>query len=410
VCGAWTDVLYVDGQLVESLVKSDCEWAYKAMPAINQGPTMVRGGRHELRVQADLYRDVAWDHSFPPGALSRQFVWSPMALSKSYGVTSFSPPPPPGTFAQPNGDGSRLDRTNEWAWVVSTRALDAGADANLVVYDDPWQGGSTGFSQERARSTRGAGEVDFVAGSASPGPTSFFPAVFKGAGTSAGYQLKWSDAEDHRGGWGSTWYGQTLGSNYAGVYELYMEAGSPLSIDLTRIGGTDDLALAIFPPTPGGVWSRDQALAVSTPYLGEEYDALRFTPTETGWHPLVVFRMEVETVGAAANFVLRVEPNAVIGTPQVRPPLFFSGPAPNPAIRDARFTFGLPDPGTVRIAVLDAQGREVRTLASRREEAGVHGATWDLRDAEGARVRPGLYWARFEAAGTRMVRRIAVLR
>ena len=46
--------------------------------------------------------------------------------------------------------------------------------------------------------------------------------------------------------------------------------------------------------------------------------------------------------------------------------------APNPAARRAEVTYRLPLPGPVRLAVFDARGREVRTVASGDARAGEH--------------------------------------
>ena len=50
----------------------------------------------------------------------------------------------------------------------------------------------------------------------------------------------------------------------------------------------------------------------------------------------------------------------------------------------------------------------MRSLASGALPAGEHAATWDLRDAGGRIVGAGLYFARLEAGGRTLTRRIAV--
>jgi hypothetical protein len=90
--------------------------------------------------------------------------------------------------------------------------------------------------------------------------------------------------------------------------------------------------------------------------------------------------------------------------------LAFGRPSPDPALERTRFTYALPHAGRVRILVFDLAGRLVRRLVDGAETAGVHGRDWDLADDRGARVRTGMYFARFEAAGVRMERRVLVAR
>lgn len=78
------------------------------------------------------------------------------------------------------------------------------------------------------------------------------------------------------------------------------------------------------------------------------------------------------------------------------------GSSPNPAQRSARIAFALPaaDAGTATLRVYDSMGRAVRTLGST-FASGRNEVTWDLRAEAGARVAPGVYFARLSLAGKR---------
>jgi hypothetical protein len=90
--------------------------------------------------------------------------------------------------------------------------------------------------------------------------------------------------------------------------------------------------------------------------------------------------------------------------------LSFASPSPNPAGARTTLRYALPRAGTVRLAVYDAAGRLVRELASGAREPGEYAESWDLRDTNGRTVSAGLYFARFEAQGRTLVRRVAVTR
>ncbi len=62
--------------------------------------------------------------------------------------------------------------------------------------------------------------------------------------------------------------------------------------------------------------------------------------------------------------------------------------------------------GTPRGQVFDVTGREIRTLqpaSVTNGSASVHEVTWDLRNADGWTVRPGLYWVRMGSEATQVV-------
>ncbi len=90
--------------------------------------------------------------------------------------------------------------------------------------------------------------------------------------------------------------------------------------------------------------------------------------------------------------------------------LFFAPAAPNPARGPVRFAFALATGALVRLEVLDAQGRRVRTLADGAWAAGAASIAWDLADDGGRRVAPGLYLARLHVGGVSGTRRVIVVR
>jgi flagellar hook assembly protein FlgD len=83
--------------------------------------------------------------------------------------------------------------------------------------------------------------------------------------------------------------------------------------------------------------------------------------------------------------------------------------APNPSAGAARLTFTLPQAGPVRLRLFDLGGREVRALVEGAREAGTHTVAWDGRDARGNRVAAGVYFARLEAGGETLARRLVRL-
>ncbi|HYE94951.1 MAG TPA: T9SS type A sorting domain-containing protein [Rubricoccaceae bacterium] len=79
--------------------------------------------------------------------------------------------------------------------------------------------------------------------------------------------------------------------------------------------------------------------------------------------------------------------------------------SPNPVRGAASVVFVLVEPGTVRIALYDALGREVAALLSGEQAAGRHGVTFD-----GTGIPPGVYFVRVAAAGAVVARPLTLFR
>lgn len=72
---------------------------------------------------------------------------------------------------------------------------------------------------------------------------------------------------------------------------------------------------------------------------------------------------------------------------------------PNPFNPQTEISFGLPEPASVRISVLDVLGREIQILADREYPAGYQRVTWSGTDASGSKVGSGVYFCWITAIG-----------
>jgi len=82
----------------------------------------------------------------------------------------------------------------------------------------------------------------------------------------------------------------------------------------------------------------------------------------------------------------------------------------NPARSTVQLRIDLPRAANVELAVYDVTGARVATLATGEFTAGSHTATWDIADARGRRVAPGLYFGRLVVDGRALTTRIAIVR
>jgi len=116
--------------------------------------------------------------------------------------------------------------------------------------------------------------------------------------------------------------------------------------------------------------------------------------------------------GALAYDTLRVNVNAhILGSGAVDgPPLVlrFLPPRPNPVHGSTQFAFDLPQAASVSLAIYDAGGRRIETLADGPWPAGRHRVDWVV--ARNGRTLPaGLYFASFKTPGLHRVARLVVL-
>ncbi|UCE28170.1 MAG: T9SS type A sorting domain-containing protein [Candidatus Coatesbacteria bacterium] len=92
--------------------------------------------------------------------------------------------------------------------------------------------------------------------------------------------------------------------------------------------------------------------------------------------------------------------------PSEKGSFYLAAPYPNPALADVCFEYSVPENLQAELVVYDLKGRSVRVLETE-PEAG--SAVWNLHDAAGRRVAPGVYVARLSAGGENAVKKVVVL-
>jgi hypothetical protein len=125
--------------------------------------------------------------------------------------------------------------------------------------------------------------------------------------------------------------------------------------------------------------------------------------------------------GADAGAAVRLLAATVVGEDHLPRPATWENAAlprdlalhpafPNPFNPETALRFDLPVAATVRLEVFDAAGQRVRLLLDERLDTGTHTLRWDGRDAAGRAVASGAYFARLSAAGSRLERKMLLLR
>ena len=89
--------------------------------------------------------------------------------------------------------------------------------------------------------------------------------------------------------------------------------------------------------------------------------------------------------------------------------LALARPAPSPALGTTKLAFTLAEPGVVTLALYDASGRRVRSVATGTLAAGEHAYALALTDDAGQALAAGLYFARLVTAGGTLTQRLVIL-
>lgn len=122
----------------------------------------------------------------------------------------------------------------------------------------------------------------------------------------------------------------------------------------------------------------------------------------TSWYRITALDAHGNESGSA-----RVGPAQALAVGNAEPPRasFARATTPNPFAARATIEYGLARSGPVALAVFDAQGRRVATLASGDRVAGTYHVTWNA-----AVAGPGVYLMRFEAPGVSCTLRLVRVR
>ncbi len=206
----------------------------------------------------------------------------------------------------------------------------------------------------------------------------------------------------------------TITENVPPVVQVLSPNGSELVVDgqtavITWIA-TDNVgvvAIDIFLSRngPGGPFEH---LAGPMPNDYPTFDWHVTLPATTNAHIRVVGRDANGYTGAdLSDAAFEIVPRTVDVTPELPTAFALAAVYPNPTMSQARVTFDVPTAASIRMAVLDLQGREIAVLVDGVTEPGRHQVIWHARGREG-RVQPGVYFLNMRSPAGQLTRRIVV--
>ena len=184
-----------------------------------------------------------------------------------------------------------------------------------------------------------------------------------------------------------------------------IDSAQPFTVTWNVGGGGIAPTVNVLLSTDGGaVWT---PLASNTANDGSETVTYVTASTSSGC------RIKVEAVGnifygvSNADFTILGHPTAVQLSEPPRT-LAITAVGPNPAVGLLRIEYSNPRTASLRLTVLDLQGRVVATLMDGVVNAGRYRVAWT---GDGFRAKaPGLYFVRIDSEGASAVRRVVVTR
>lgn len=222
----------------------------------------------------------------------------------------------------------------------------------------------------------------------------------------------------------STW-DCALSTSCQDVYEIFVEAGTYLSLAVTDVEGASVPRLALF--APGEPLSGVNLLTRSNQdrrCVGQDEDDVvnQTVATQTGVYRLAVGRDWNSSAGFAGSYRVTVSSEdwltplgqivddagsqaegSVCGTPVDAPSTpgidrdQLVGAFPNPFNPRTTVSFEIAREGAVQVQIFDVRGRGVRTLVDEPMASGRHQIVWDGLGDDGRRVASGVYFVRMES-------------
>ncbi|MCB9474395.1 MAG: hypothetical protein H6678_11340 [Candidatus Delongbacteria bacterium] len=272
---------------------------------VREYATAVRGGRHLLSQRCDDL-SVLDEGDETDNNSYAAYVWEGTTLAEDT-PTSFTraPKSTPTNYSYFSCDGYYNGGSNYGFWDVWAVCANDGSSNYDIRMHAEVPTATTGFGANVAYSALST-SIDFVGTNANGGSDGDRVGVLNPSDSSSGYTIE---------GDGSTYLGTPTATpvldasgnldvnELVDVYEVHLTSGSPVQFILNVCSGNADVVMTIFRPSQQ-YFTRSAATATINANgqgLGEE---TLFTPTETGYHAVVISKNTLADLSRNASYEL----------------------------------------------------------------------------------------------------------
>ena len=227
-----------------------------------------------------------------------------------------------------------------------------------------------------------------------------------------------TDVLSGSGSGGFTYFENTAGAGAAPVFARPVadpfglaDVGDASTLAVTDLDGDGDADVLAAGRTAFFFFRNTAGPGATPAFEAATQNPFNLAPESNGLSPAVADvdgdgDLDVISGESVGNFYLFENGPPPISTePEPDRALALAAPVPNPARGAVHLEYSLAAAAEVRLAVVDARGREVTVAARGLRGAGAHRVAVPL-----AGLAPGAYVARLEAGGAMRVRRFAVVR
>jgi hypothetical protein len=423
------NVIYVDDEgrwdAVPSSPIPSGSYGYFTNTPIGGPQSIVRGGRHHLRVDDDTYNQV--DELWPyetDNTFTDWFVWSPLDLVNQVPVLRAAPPTrqPQGWGPYESCDGLRIPGFEGGYWnAVGVIPTSMSADYDVRLHN-PSTGSRDGFGDWLTWSADPfPGNPDFCIvnyNHALVGPLDASVTNWSGSNSDFYVQVAEAPYQDIVGWSGVTRYGPFTvdAHDCLDIHEFFIYSGTPVWITANNLSGNVDLEIRLFDgAVPFHTKGTYMAFNNANGPGGDEQIGPIDLPL-SNYYAVVVSKSKATDVNNAATYELVISREGnLVDAPVVGAPLpkefALSSPRPNPTSAATSVELAVPaSGGRASVAVYDIAGRRVRSLVDGDAAPGRRVLTWDGLDASGERAAAGVYFVKLEAPHVKDTKKITLLR
>jgi FlgD Ig-like domain len=384
---------------------------------INDGPRMIRGGRHAIVLNLDATNHMQ-ELNEENNTYGRQYVWSGLVLNSGDSVTREAPPERLGGWPNIsagfpiyyNCDGLRSAYTGTY-WRAIAVMPGENSDVDIRLHEAE-SDVLDGFGVKLRYSGWGPGQSDYLLVNFNLTTRRPFDVGVLNMGGSEDYSTE--VLHEQWLGTGALDYGPVImpADQILDLYEIQLTPGD-WRITLENVAGMVDWGLTLHPGDMEYM-SKTDALADGAAWLAEPGmdEEITVTIEDEAYCAITVWKVGASDLSAEGTYTLHVAADEFsLVQEETLPAVTRMGEIyPNPFNPQTTIHYELARTTQVDLAVFDVKGRRIATLVRSALPAGRYRQVWNGLDSSGHPAASGVYMIRLSGDGTTDLKKMTLLK